>query len=119
MVSHSDKGFLMPLSTNNFSNGKDVFFTEAYKTMVRSEKELLVRLTTERPIVSQSELRAYRHDFYRLLRVYGYAPHLHWTIAYLNGIENPSADCSGLQSIRVIDEAHLSDRIARSNTARA
>lgn len=109
----------MPLSTNGFSNGKDVFFTEAYKTMVRSERELLLRQTTERPIVSQAELRAYRHDFYRLLRVYGYAPHLHWTIAFLNGIENPSMDCSGLQVIKVIEETHLAERIARSNTVRA
>lgn len=109
----------MPIPNNDFGKDKEVFFTEGFKTMVRSERELLLRLTTEIPIRSQSELQAYRYDFYRLLRVYNIDSHLHWVTAYLNGIENPSMDVSGLSSIKIISESVLADRIARSNTAEA
>jgi len=109
----------MPISIKGAGTDKDVFYTERYKTMVRSERELLLRKTTDFPIVSRSELYAYRHDFYRLLRVLNVLPHLHWTIAYLNGIEDPSMDCSHLSSIRMIDEDVLAQSITRSNTQRA
>lgn len=109
----------MPLANNDFSNGKEVYFTEAFKTMVRSERELLLRQTTEQPIKSPSDLHAYRYDIYRLLRTYKVPSYLWWVTAYLNGIEDPFADISGLSSIRMISEQALSDRIVRSNTTRA
>lgn len=118
MVGHSDKGLLMPLA-NNFSGGKDYYYTETFKTMVRSERELLLRVTREVPIRSLSELQAYRNDFYRLLRAYNVSEHLHWVTAYLNGIEDPFADCGNMKSIHLIDDSILSERIARSNTTQA
>lgn len=109
----------MPLANNDFSNGKEVYFTEAFKTMVRSERELLLKSATDLPIRDPSELQAYRYDFYRLLRAYGFSHYLHWTIAYLNGIEDPFADIGELTSIRVVNEQTLANVIVRSNTLRA
>ena len=109
----------MPLSSNDFSSGKEVFYTEAFKTMVRSERESLLKETTEFPVIPKNELYAYRYDIYRLLRSLGVPSYLWWITAYLNGVENPFADISKIQSLRKVNEESLSNRIARSNTVRA
>ncbi len=109
----------MPLSIVNFSEGRDFFFTERFKVLVRSEREILLRQTQEIPIVSHAQLYAYRYDFYRFLRVQGIENHMLWVTAYLNGIEDPFMDCAGMQSYKIIDEAHLTQAVARSNTTQA
>lgn len=109
----------MPLPSSDFSNGKDVYFTEAFKTMIRSERESLIRESTEFPAIPPNELFAYRYDIYRLLRSLGVPSYLWWTTAFINGIENPFADVSGLKVLRKVNEESLSNRIARSNTVQA
>jgi len=109
----------MPLSNNDFSNGKEVYYTEAFKTMVRSERESLLKETTEFQMVPMNELYAYRYDIYRLLRSLGVPSYLWWVTAYLNGVEDPFTDISKMTSLRKINEESLSDRIVRSNTVQA
>lgn len=108
----------MPLANNDFTEGKELYYTEAFKTMVRSEREVFLRQTTDHPIIDRAELHAYRYDIYRLLRNYNVAPHMWWVTAYLNGIEDPFTDISEMVSIRMIAEEVLSDAIVRSNTVR-
>lgn len=109
----------MPLQLDDFSEGKDIFFTESFKVMVRSEREFIIRESSEAPISSRSQLFAFRYDIYRLLRVMNVPSYLWWVTAYINGIEDPSSDITHLQSIRKVNESALSARIARSNTTAA
>jgi hypothetical protein len=106
----------MPIPNNTIGTDKDVYFTERFKTLVRSEKELLVRTASSTSLLEQHVLWAYRNDFYRLLRYYGIPSHLWWVTAYINGIENPMQDISKMVAFLRPDESTLSNAIARSNT---
>lgn len=106
----------MPISESGYGADKAVFYTQAYKTLVRSQKEILLRGATVIPIINRHELYAYRNDMYRLLRSLNIDPHLYWTVAFLNGIENPDQDITGLTSVYTISEQQLEKALARSNT---
>lgn len=109
----------MPLANNDFINGKDVFFTERYKTLVRSELELIRKECSYFQEVVPAVQQAFKNDFYRFLRVMKVPSYLWWTTAYINGITNPNQDISGMTLIYQINESALNTRIARNNTARA
>ena len=109
----------MPLSNNDFNNDKDVYYTERFKTLVRSELELIKREAGFFQPVTPSVQHAFKNDFYRLLRVLGVPSYLWWVTAFINGITNPNQDVSGLTMIYRINEEALNTRIARNNTARA
>lgn len=106
----------MPIANNPAPADKDIFYTESFKTLVRSEKESLRNSAQLQIIQEPHVLNAYRNDFYRLLRHYGIGSHLYWANAYINNIENPTADISKMVSFLVLNEASLSAAIARSNT---
>lgn len=108
----------MPISSNVISENKEVFFTERFKTLVRSEKELLIKQASSAPILEPNQVQAYRNDFYRLIRTHGVESHLWWATAYINGIENPTQDISGMTSFLTINETVLASALARSNTVR-
>lgn len=106
----------MPIAEEGYSGDKAIFFTQEYKTLVRSEKEILLRSATTLPIMNRNELYAYRTDVYRLLRSLGVQPHMYWTVAFLNGIENPDQDVSHLTFIYTLDDRILEKALSRSNT---
>lgn len=106
----------MPISDSGYGADKAVFYTQAYKTLVRSQKEILLRGATVIPIINRNELYAYRFDIYRLLRSLSIDPHMWWTIAYLNGIENPQQDITKLTAIYNIDQQQIEKALARSDT---
>ena len=106
----------MPIPNNSSAADKAVFYTEPFKVLVRSEKEVLLRSAATVPIINRHELHAYRFDIYRLLRSLKIQPHLYWATAYLNGIEDPGQDISGLQSILTVNEEILNKAITRSST---
>lgn len=106
----------MPIANNEINSDKDVFFTERFKTLVRSEKELLRRTAHSKPIVEKNVLYAYRNDIYRLLRHFNIPSYMWWATAYINGIENPTQDITSLEGILLLDESVLSGAISRSNT---
>lgn len=108
----------MPISSNEIGSDKDVFFTERFKTLVRSQKELLVKQAQVIPLTEPQVVNAFKNDFYRLLRDRGIASYLWWATAYINGIENPTQDISGMTSFLKINEGMLASSIARSNTVR-
>lgn len=107
----------MPIETG-YNSLYDFYYTEEFKTLVRSQKEMLVRTAGDKILLDRSIVRIYRFDFYRLLRSQGIPPHLHWVNAYINGIEDPFADISALREIRTVSESELENIIARSNTQR-
>lgn len=109
----------MPLANNDFNSGKDVFYTERYKTLVRSELELIRKEATYFQQVIPAIQQAFKNDFYRFLRIMGVPSYLWWTTAYINGITNPNQDISGMSLIYQVNESALNTRIARNNTARA
>ena len=106
----------MPIPNNAINSDKDVFFTERFKTLVRSEKELLKRTARTKPIIERNVLYAYRNDIYRLLRSFDIPSHMWWPTAYINDIEDPTQDITHLTLIYVIDETVLAGAISRSNT---
>lgn len=109
----------MPIPNSEADNGKDVFYTDAFKTLVRSEKEILLRSSQTMPIVDRAMLNAFRNDFYRVLRVMNVPAHLRWATAYINDIIDPNQDVSGLQSFQMVSETDLNKTIARYNTVKA
>jgi hypothetical protein len=106
----------MPIPNNEINSDKDVFFTESFKTLVRSEKELLKRSAHSKPIVEKNVLYAYRNDIYRLLRSFEIPSYMWWATAYINGFEDPTSDITNLSEIFIIDESVLAGAISRSNT---
>lgn len=108
----------MPIPNNVMGSDKDVFYTDRFKTLVRSERELLRKTANSQPILELNKLYAYRNDFYRLLRNYNIQPYLYWATAFINGIEDPSQDITHLTSFLTINEESLASAISRSNTVR-
>lgn len=107
----------MPIDTGSNSM-YDFYYTEEFKTLVRSQKEILLRQAGTQYLVDRNEVYMYRFDFYRLLRSLKIPPHFHWATAFLNGIEDPFADCSHLTEIRTVLQSQLEDIIVRKNTER-
>lgn len=108
----------MPISDAGYSTEKDIFYTDRYKTLVRSQKEALLKSAQQIPILNRAELHAYRTDVYRVLRSLNIAPHLYWTTAFINDLTNPDADVSKLQFIYSVPESLLEKMISRSDTQR-
>lgn len=108
----------MPIGSLNVNATKDIFYTDRYKTMVRSLKEVLLKQAQALPIPNPNDRYAYRYDFYRLLRELGVESHMHWTVAFLNDITDPFADNSKKVEILNIPETTVLSAISRSNTRR-
>jgi hypothetical protein len=109
----------MPIPNNESDNGKDIYYTEAFKTLVRSEKEILLRGSQLMPIVDRAMLYAFRNDFYRVMRVMNIPAHLRWATAFINDISDPNQDVSEMHSFQMINESDLNKAISRSNTVKA
>lgn len=106
----------MPIAGTSSSTDKDIFYTERFKKIVRSEKELLLRNALTIPIVHFHNLYAARNDIYRFLRSNKVPEHLLWTTAYLNDIEDPNQDISSMTFYYTVDESVLIKAITRANT---
>jgi hypothetical protein len=109
----------MPIPNNEADNGKELFYTDAFKILVRSEKEILLRGSQTIPIVDRAMLFAFRTDFYRVMRSMNVPAHLRWATAYINDIIDPNQDVSNLHSFQLINESDLNKAIARANTVKA
>ena len=107
----------MPIDTG-YNSMYDFYYTEEFKVLVRSQKEILLRSSGSVPLVNRSEVQMYRYDFYRLLRSLGIPDHLHWATAFINGIEDPFKDNAGLIEVLSISTSQLENIITRKNTER-
>lgn len=108
----------MPIGSLNVNPTKDIFFTDRYKILVRSLKEVLLKQAQALPIPNPNDRFAYRYDFYRLLRELGIESHMFWTVAFLNDVTDPFADNSKKVEILNIQESVILAAISRSNTRR-
>jgi len=108
----------MPIPNNESDNGKEFFYTDAFKILVRSEKEILLRTAQLMPIVDRAMLYAFRTDFYRVMRSMNIPAHLRWATAFINDINDPNQDVSDLHSFMAISESDLNKAISRSNTVK-
>lgn len=106
----------MPIGSINNSAANNIFYTPEYKTLVRSLKEILVKEAQSIPVVNANERFAYRYDFYRLLRSLKIPSHMYWTVAFLNGVTDPTKDNSTIIEVLNISEESVLRAISRSNT---
>lgn len=87
--------------------GQAFFFTDEYKTVIRSCKEVLLNQATFSPFVGDAIKFAYRYNFHKFLRQLGgeistIPEELIWTISFLNGIEDPTKDFSHLKGLYTV-----------------
>jgi len=108
----------MGLSTTSVVE-EEIYYTEEYKTLIRSHKEFLIQSTPPSVEVVTSLLYAFRYDFYGYLKYKGVPPKLWWTCAFLSDIKKPYQDISRLSKWYYPDITHIEQIISRSNTIRA
>lgn len=68
----------------------DVYFSDDFKVVVRSCKEILLEGASDYPLNDRAFLYAHRNNFYALLRGLGFDERLLWTIAFINDINDPT-----------------------------
>lgn len=106
----------MPIPGTTTSTSQDVFFTEAFKVIVRSEKEYLLSQATTVDLDKRYDVWACRNDFYKLMRNKKVPPYLYWVTAFLNDVLDPLQDITDMEFFYQINETILSKVIARSKT---
>ncbi len=103
---------------SNLQVENDVYFSEATKVMVRANREYLLRLTTDVNIIHKNYVQAHKYDFNRIIRQHGVPLRMQWIVQYLNGIEDPNQDVSGMTSFKNINEDIINQMLTRMNTVR-
>jgi hypothetical protein len=106
----------MPIPGTSTNISQDIFYTEGFKVIVRSEKEYLLSQSSSVSLDKRYDVWACRNDFYKLLRNKNIPPYLYWVTAYLNGIEDPLSDITGMTYFMKVEEVTLAKIISRSNT---
>lgn len=92
------------------------YFSEKTKTLIRSNKEYLLQLCIEQPILEPEKIYANRYDFYKVLRSLNVDNRLHWIIAFLNDVIDPNAYVDNLNSLLLIDINNINILIASNNS---
>lgn len=93
----------------NLPSGDPFYYTEQYKTIIRSCKDILLSQAEWIPFDDTVKAWAYRGNFNKLIRALtltsrGMSEDLIWTIAFINDIENPNQDLSGLEGIFIVNK---------------
>lgn len=99
----------MPLS---IPYGNEYYYTDEFKTIIRSCKEILLNQAAESPFADDSIKFAYRYNFHKFLRNLGgedptIPEELVWVTAFINGIENPNQDFSHLVSLFTVTKEQV------------
>lgn len=103
----------------NLPDPMDRFYTDDYKTLIRSNKEYLISMSVKVPVTDLAFLNAHQYHFYRvLLELFGIPHHMHWTIAFLNGIEKPNQNVMDAREVLIIEQPVINKMIQRLNTKR-
>lgn len=108
----------MPLTTSSIVED-DVYYTEEFKTLIRSHRDFLLQNTPASTETDTSLLYAFRNNFYGYLKAKGVPPKLWWVCAYLSGIKTPYQDISRLKKWYRPDPDSIDNIISRSNTIRS
>lgn len=91
-------------------SGNPYYYTDEFKTIIRSCKEIILQRASFAPFVDDSVKFAYKYNFHKFLRQLkrknddgrAVSEDLIWTTAFINGIENPNQDFSKLPGIYTV-----------------
>lgn len=95
--------------TIHIEEGDPFFYTEEFKVIVRSCREMIKAKAKYVQFGDPSMKYAHRTNFYRLIRsqveigVPLVTNDMMWVTQFINGIENPYSDISHLDGIWIID----------------
>lgn len=109
----------MPLTTNTI-NEDEAYYTDSFKTLIRSHYDFLknqqsVKVTEP----DRALIYAHRYDFYGYLNAKDVPPRLWWVCAYLTGIDKPHQDISVLKEWYRPNDDYIDQILARNNTIRS
>lgn len=105
----------MGLSTTNVRED-EYYYTEEFKTLMRSHREFLIANTPPATETNTSLLFAYRFDFFRYIKKKGVEPKFWWLCAYLSDITTPYQDISRMEKWYRPNPEQIEQIIARNNT---
>jgi len=105
----------MGLTTTAVSED-DYYYTEDFKTLMRSHRDFILEQTPPSKEVDTNLLQAYHHDFYRLLKHHKVPPKFWWLCAYLSDIKTPFDDIRRLDKWYNPSPDVIEQIIARNNT---
>ncbi len=89
----------MPLDINVYD---DLYFSESFKNIIRSCKEILLETSSEYAILDRSFLFAHRNNFYAYLRGCGFDERVIWVIAFINDIVDPTLGFEDKKTLRTV-----------------
>lgn len=95
------------------SYGNEYFYSDEFKNIARSCKEILVARASRVPITDIGKQYAYRTNFHKYLREFGDSPatripeELIWVTSFINDMEDPTSDFSGLKMLLFTNHEEL------------
>lgn len=108
----------MPISIND---GNQYWYTDEFKTIIRSCKEILLEGASYAPFIDRSIVFAYRFNFHKFLRELrnkengdSVPEDMIWVTSFINGIEDPNSDWSKLEGIYIPSRTQI-DSLIRVN----
>lgn len=107
------------------ASGNSYYYTEEFKTIIRSCKDVLLSGATFSPFAPGVRF-AYKYNFHKFLRnlrteggeVYSVPEELIWAISYINGITNPNQDFSHLEGLYTVTKEQIDLMIQSTRTRR-
>lgn len=102
-------------------SGNDYYYTDEFKTIMRSCKEIIIESSSYAPFIERNVVFAYRFNFHKFLRELrnkddgnSVPEDMIWLCSYINGIEDPNADWSYLEGIYIPNRQQV-DQLVRVN----
>lgn len=107
----------MPIdSTSVNNNSLNYYYSNVFKTLVRSEKEHFFNRAAEHQLTESRLIQMFKYDFYALLRELEVPKHLWWANAFINNVTNPQMNISEMKVVYLISEQDLAQSVSRTNT---
>lgn len=109
----------MPIATIQNIPNDDVYYTEDFKTLVRSNRTAIIANSFEAVVVESEFLYAFKTSMYRFLRSQNVSPKYYWACAYLNGWDIPTFNIQRIVKWIRPNEDYIDNLLARNNTIRS
>lgn len=97
---------------------EDIYYSDEFKTIVRSCKEKILEGAQELALVDRSFVYAHRNNFYTFLRGIGIDERLVWPIAFINDIHDPSKGLMEKSSIYICTMEQINRLITHLKTVK-
>lgn len=107
-------------------SGNSYYYTDEFKTIMRSCKEVLINSATYSPFIEDGIKFAYRYNFHKFLRqlktdkssATAIPEELIWVISFINGIEDPNQDFTHLTGIITVNREIVDNILQTTRTKR-